>query len=158
MPLRLYKVLKKWIKTIGVISKFFGTTLKFYYSLSLAKYYSYFNTDFYNKVMWRKSMTIIECIEQLNAERGWSLYELSKRADIAEATVYTWKRKNKSPSMSVLEKVCNSYGITLYQFFNGFHDPELTEEQNHLIAQWSNLEPEERDVIKQLINVLINKR
>ena len=60
--------------------------------------------------------------------------------------------------MSVLEKVCNSYGITLYQFFNGFHDPELTEEQNHLIAQWSNLEPEERDVIKQLINVLINKR
>ena len=49
-------------------------------------------------------MTIIERIEQLNAERGWSLYELSKRADIAEATVYTWKRKNKSPSMSVLRR------------------------------------------------------
>ena len=48
-------------------------------------------------------MTIIERIEQLNAERGWSLYELSKRAGIAEATVYTWKRKNKCPSMAALE-------------------------------------------------------
>ena len=103
-------------------------------------------------------MTIIERIEQLNAERGWSLYELSKRADIAEATVYTWKRKNKSPSMSVLEKVCNSYGITLYQFFNGFHEPDLTDEQNCLLAQWSDLEPEERTVIKQLINVFISKK
>lgn len=96
-------------------------------------------------------MTIIERIEQLNAERGWSQYELSKRADIAEATVYAWKRKNKSPSMSVLEKICASYGITLYQFFNGFLDPELTDEQNKLISQWSNLNDEEKKIVSQLV-------
>lgn len=103
-------------------------------------------------------MTIIERIEQLNAERGWSLYELGKRADIAEATVYTWKRKNKCPSMPALEKICFSYGITLYQFFVGVFNPDLTDEQNQLIANWSNLDKQEKDIVISLINFLINRK
>lgn len=103
-------------------------------------------------------MTIMERIEQLNAERGWSLYELSKRTDISEATVYTWKRKGKSPSIPVLEHICDSYGITLYQFFNGVYEPGLTEEQNGLITRWSNLNDAEKELINNLINFLISKK
>lgn len=103
-------------------------------------------------------MTIIERIEQLNAERGWSLYELSKRADIAEATVYTWKQKNKCPSMAALEKVCKSYGITMYQFFTDIYSPDYTEEQNKLIAQWSTLNSEEKAIIENLISYFTSRK
>lgn len=103
-------------------------------------------------------MTIIERIEQLNSERGWSLYELSKRSDIAEATVYTWKRKNKCPSMTALEKICKSYGITLFQFFSNIYNPDYTEEQNRLITQWSILDSEEKAIIDGLIIYFISRK
>ena len=49
-------------------------------------------------------MTIIERIEQLNAERGWSLYELSKRQTLqrllfthgnGKINVRQWRRLRK---------------------------------------------------------------
>ena len=99
-------------------------------------------------------MTIIEKIEQLNAERGWSLYELSKRTNIAEATIYTWKRKNKAPSIPVLEKICSTFGITLYQFFQDIGDNRLTDEQKEVLSMWSTLEPEEKTMIKNFVEYL----
>ena len=103
-------------------------------------------------------MTIIEKIEQLNAERGWSLYELSKRTNIAEATIYTWKRKNKTPSIPVLEKICTTYGITLFQFFQDIGDNSLTIEQKEVLRMWSTLETEEKILIKNLIEYLIKSK
>lgn len=103
-------------------------------------------------------MTIMERIEQLNAERGWSLYELSKRTDIAEATVYTWKRKHKNPSIPVLEHICESYGITLYQFFMGIYDSGLTDDQNELIVKWTKLEAEDKKIINELMDRFIRKK
>ncbi len=103
-------------------------------------------------------MTIIEKIEQLNAERGWSLYELSKRTDIAEATIYTWKRKNKTPSIPVLEKICSTYGITLFQFFQDIGDNQLILEQKEVLSMWSTLEPEEKVLIKNFIEYLLKMK
>lgn len=98
-------------------------------------------------------MTIIQRIEELNQERSWSLYELSKRADLAESTVYTWKRTNKTPSMPVLTKICNAYGISLYQFFNGIGDNSITEEQRNILNGWALLTPEQKHSIKQIIEL-----
>ena len=103
-------------------------------------------------------MTIIERIEQLNGEHGRTISELSKRAENAETTVYTWKRKNKCPSMAALEKVCKSYGITMYQFFTDIYSPDYTEEQNKLIAQWSTLNSEEKAIIENLISYFTSRK
>lgn len=100
-------------------------------------------------------MTIIEKIEQLNAERGWSLYELSKRTNIAEATIYTWKRKNKTPSIPVLEKICETYGITLFQFFQEIGDTNLTQEQKDVLRMWSTLNDEEKTITKNFMEYFI---
>ena len=50
--------------------------------------------------------------------------------------------------MAALEKVCKSYGITMYQFFTDIYGPDYTEEQNKLIAQWSTLNSEEKAIIE----------
>ncbi len=101
-------------------------------------------------------MTIMQKIEELNNERGWSLYELGKRTDISESTIYTWKRKNKCPSLPVLGKICNAYGITLYQFFNGIGDNSLTEEQKTVLNMWSALNPKQKDNIMQTMKLFIS--
>ncbi len=96
-------------------------------------------------------------IEELNKERGWSFYELSKQTDIAESTIYTWKRKNKCPSLPVLEKICKAYGISLYQFFNGIGDNTLTDEQKEVLSLWSLLDNDEKELLKSHVKFFIKK-
>ena len=103
-------------------------------------------------------MTIMQKIEQLNSERGWSLYELSKRTNIAESTIYTWKRKNKCPSIAVLSKICEAYGITIYQFFNGIGDNALTNEQLEVLSMWALLENDEKASLQTIANIYISQR
>lgn len=98
-------------------------------------------------------MTIMEKIERLNFERGWTLYELSKRTNISESTIYTWKRKNKCPSIPVLDKICNAYGITLYQFFNGVGDDSLSEEQKVVLNTWSVLNSRQKEAVLQTMKL-----
>ncbi len=98
-------------------------------------------------------MTIMQKIEELNKERGWSLYELSKRTEIAESTIYTWKRNNKYPSLPVLGKICNAYGISLYQFFNGIGDSTLTDEQKHMLNTWSVLTKQQKENVLMTMNL-----
>lgn len=51
-------------------------------------------------------MTILEKIEEMNEARGWSIYELCKRANIAEGTLYSCIRRKRNPSNEVLDKIC----------------------------------------------------
>ena len=39
----------------------------------------------------RYNMTVIDRINQLCAERGWTYYELTQRSDLSENTMYSWK-------------------------------------------------------------------
>ena len=98
-------------------------------------------------------MTIMQKIEELNNERGWSLYELSKRTDISESTIYTWKRKNKCPSIPVLSKICAVYGITVYQFFNGIGDESFTDEQKYVLNTWSVLSTQQKENVLQTMKL-----
>lgn len=103
-------------------------------------------------------MTVMQRIEELNAERGWSLYELSKQTKISESTIYTWNRNGKTPSIPVLEKICVAYGITLFQFFQSLENTTLTDEQNNLITKWSILDKEEKNAIYGLLELFIKRK
>lgn len=101
-------------------------------------------------------MTILERIKQLNEERGWSYYELSKNSNISESTIYSLIRRNKTPSIPVLEKICLAYGITLFQFFKDIVDPTLTDEQNDLLIKWSKLDGDDKKTIMQIIDHIVS--
>lgn len=104
-------------------------------------------------------MTILEKIDEMNRARGWSTYELCKRANIAEGTLYSCKRRERNPSNDVLEKICQVYGITLYQFYHDLGgNSELTEEQKELLTLNSLLEDDEKTALKNLAKLFISKR
>ena len=103
-------------------------------------------------------MTVMEKLEELNAARGWSWYEMSKQAGLTEATVYTWRRKVTSPSVAALQKICDAYGITLYQFFNDVVDSGLSDIQSEVLTVWSALDEEERAELARLADFFIKRK
>lgn len=62
-------------------------------------------------------MNVLNKITYLRTQKGWSEYQLSEYSGLTQSTISSWYRKNMSPSIASLEKICNAFGITLSQFF-----------------------------------------
>lgn len=100
-------------------------------------------------------MTVLERILQLRFERGWSEYRLSEESGIAQTTISSWFRKNISPSIPSLEKICNAYNISLAQFFNWNNEPiSLDDKQHELINSWNRLTEEQKNIILDLLRTM----
>lgn len=104
-------------------------------------------------------MTIMQRIDQLCSERGWTLYELSNRANIAVCTLYSCKKKEREPTNEILKKICKAFGITLFQFYqDAYIVPEFTEQQRRILKKAMLLNEKELSIIEQLQDALIASR
>ena len=73
---------------------------------------------------------ILADITRLRLQRGWSEYDLAKNSGLTQSTISTWYRKNQTPTIKTLDKVCKGFGITLSQFFDeGGEAVSLTDDQ-----------------------------
>ena len=91
-------------------------------------------------------MNILERINKLNNQRNWSDYQLSKHSGISASVISDWYRKNQTPTLKTIEKLCEAYGITFAQFFcEGKEPPDLTEDQFRMLQEWSTLSPTEKE-------------
>lgn len=94
---------------------------------------------------------ILEEITRLRLERGWSEYDLSKKSGIPQSTISTWYRRNQSPTVHSLEKICAGFGITLSQFFaEGNEAIALTPKQKEMLDQWSSLTETQQELFLEL--------
>ncbi|WP_418665831.1 helix-turn-helix domain-containing protein [Allofournierella sp.] len=97
---------------------------------------------------------ITERILRLMAERGWSRYELAKRAGLSETTVANLFRRCNAPSIPTLEAITKACGITMAQFFTEGDDPVvLSQEQRALLIQWSVLTQQQQALLLQFISM-----
>ena len=104
-------------------------------------------------------MDVLERILQLRLERGWSEYRLAEESGIAQTTISSWFRKQISPSVPSLEKICAAYHITLAQFFSYDNAcPDLTEEQNKLLHAFSRLTDVQQEALIQFLDSLGYKK
>jgi len=96
---------------------------------------------------------ILVKIVELREARNWSEYQLAERANIPQSTINSWYRKNMTPSISSLEKICTALDISLSQLFaKSSEQYELTDEQKSLIEKWSKLNEEQKEAILNLID------
>mgnify|MGYP004513969167 FL=1 len=93
-------------------------------------------------------------IRKLMAERQWSEYRLALESGLSQSTISNIFSRNTTPSISTLESICKAFGITLAQFFAEGDWVELTSEQLEMFRAWSSLTPAQKEVIRQLINVM----
>ena len=96
---------------------------------------------------------ILEKISKMRLERGWSEYQLSEKAELPQSTISSWYRKNMTPSVASLQKICNAFGITLSQLFSKDNKSvELTDSQIKLLQSWARLSPEQQDAVFNIID------
>lgn len=96
---------------------------------------------------------ILETITKYRLERGWTEYQLAERSGLPQSTISSWYRKDMVPSVPSLEKICNTFGITLSQLFAEDDEPvTLTKSQKILLEKWSKLNEEQQNILFELID------
>ncbi len=99
-------------------------------------------------------MNVTNKIKELANERGWSEYRLVKESGLATSTIANIYHRNTIPSIPTLEILCNTFGITLSQFFGNNEPVFLAPAQEQLLTQWSKLSQEQRDLLLKLMNTM----
>ena len=91
-------------------------------------------------------------IKELMDERGWTIYELSKRSGLAQTTIAKMWKRNTEPTIPSLRALCNGFGITLAQFFAEGDLVELSPEQKAFFTRWAALSAEQKEMLLNLVN------
>lgn len=96
---------------------------------------------------------ILKVITTYREDRGWTEYQLAERSGLPQSTISSWYRKNMTPTLPSLEKICTAFGITLSQLFaENESTVSLTESQQRLLERWSRLDEDQQNIILTLID------
>ncbi|MDE7165271.1 MAG: helix-turn-helix domain-containing protein [Clostridiales bacterium] len=95
---------------------------------------------------------VYERLDDLRVARGWTPYELAKRAGVSTSAIYHWRERLTLPSLELLEAVCYALGITVIDFIADEDDTTvLTKEQKELVQLWNALSDDKK---KSIINLM----
>lgn len=97
-------------------------------------------------------MTILEKIDKLREERGWSVNNLAMEAMLTQSTLNNLYTRNTEPKLSTLRAICGAFNITLSQFFadEDLYTP-LTDAEEELKSRFSKLTPAQKKVVIELL-------
>lgn len=101
-------------------------------------------------------------IQELLAERDWSLYKLAKSSCIPYSSLNSLFHKNHQPTVSTLEKICEGFHITMSEFF-AENTPfraetyDITKEELELVHTIRRLNKRERRLLSGFIKLLREK-
>ena len=101
-------------------------------------------------------MDVLEKIRKLRLERNWTEYQLAEKSGLTQSTISTWYRKNISPTIPSLEKICFAFNISMAQFFT---EPEfaptiLTEPQARLVHHFNRMNEQQQDSLLQFLTTI----
>ena len=87
---------------------------------------------------------VLARLKQLRETRNWSVYKLAKLSGIPQSTI------------DKLEILCNTFGISLAEFFYSTSLESLDAEQASLLNQWNLLNPKQKKVILDTIDAFLS--
>lgn len=94
---------------------------------------------------------IVERIYELIAKSGISKTELSKRIGVSKNMIQYWKKENALPALSVIERICETFNITVEQFFCGMGAEYKNPLQDKFLDEWRLLNDKEKAAVKNCI-------
>lgn len=91
-------------------------------------------------------------VTEYREKKGWTEYQLAEKSGLTQSTISSWYRKDMTPTIHSLEKICSALEITLSQFFASDKDNfSLTDTQKELLNEASRLTEQQQ---KSLITFL----
>lgn len=94
---------------------------------------------------------IVARIYELIAQSGISKTELANRIGISKNMLQYWKKENGYPSLSIIERICNVFNITVEQFFSGMGNEQEKSNQDRFLNEWRMLTNEEKLAVEKVI-------
>ena len=90
-------------------------------------------------------MEVLEKIEMLRKEKGWSINYLAMESGLTQSTLNNLYSRKTEPKISTLRAICGAFGITLAEFF------KEEESEDELIRMVKILSQENKKALLQLL-------
>ena len=98
-------------------------------------------------------MDIVQKIDELREERGWSINTLAAESQLTQSTLSSMLGRHSAPKIDTLQCICNAFGMTLAQFFLEDESIEiLTDNETALLAAYRKLPEVKQKALFDLIN------
>ena len=98
-------------------------------------------------------MSIIERINELRLERGWSVNNLALEAGITQSTLNSVLQRGTAPKIDTLQCICNAFGISLSQFFLEEEETKLlTGKEKELVSAFRKLPKDKQYALLDLLS------
>ena len=100
-------------------------------------------------------------LDLLLKERHWSLYRLSKEADIPYSTLRNLYSRNNEPTIPTLKKICQGLNLDISVFFED--EPPIcreliyTNDEIDLVIDYRSLKNSEKNLLKAYLAGLKHK-
>lgn len=91
-------------------------------------------------------MEVLERIEELRKEKGWSINYLAMESGLTQSTLNNLYTRKTEPKISTLRAICGAFGITLSEFFK-----EEQEKEDELIRRVKSLSQENKQALLQIL-------
>ncbi len=94
---------------------------------------------------------VLQKIEFLCKQRGWTTYRLAKESGIAYSSITNMFSRNTQPTIYTLEKLCSGLGITISEFFETDEKSEgcsliVSEFETEIIQTYRRLDAESQRI------------
>lgn len=96
-------------------------------------------------------MNILEKIDMLRVEKGWTVYQLAEESGVSQSTLSNMFIRKTLPSITTLEALCKGFGISLADFFADTLEDKKSIDENSLIKEYRKLSNKNKEIIKKLI-------
>ena len=93
-------------------------------------------------------MDVLEKIDMLRKERGWSINYLAMESGLTQSTLNNLYSRNTEPKISTLRAICGAFGITLSDFF------KEEESDDELIRRVKGLSESNKKALLQIVKNL----
>ncbi|MDE7394813.1 MAG: helix-turn-helix domain-containing protein [Clostridiales bacterium] len=94
-------------------------------------------------------MDVIEKIDRLRKERGWSVNGLAMESMLTQSTVNNLFSRKNEPKLSTLRAICDAFHITLAEFFQE-NDPD-NEYENEILRRVRALSDEQKEAVLTIL-------
>lgn len=102
-------------------------------------------------------MEVLERINELRKNRGWSIYKLAEESGITQSTLANMFTRKSNPSISTLKQLCEGFGITLAQFFED-DSKDFSNDELLLLSNYRKLSDKEKNIIHSLIDNILKQK
>lgn len=105
------------------------------------------------------SLEILDKVDKLRKQKGFSVYRLTKEAGISHNTLNSWRKRQTMPSFAVLEAICDTLGVSISILLmdSSTAHSDLTSETKRMLELWYMLNRSQKITFINLLTTFLSE-